>query len=192
MADTKLVKSAGEHWTCAMLARHGWAPALTRDGLERTDILAVGTHIPYRPTVEVQVKAATDPGRRVISWHLGRAVYAYAASGHEWFVFVTLPETRLHPRAFVVPRDHVCAATWLSHESWRTDPQAAPGKRNAPVSQARVAAEVWAGYEDRWDLLGSETSEVPVLLPAWMHERAAGDRVGLPEGHPWNDVLPQW
>jgi hypothetical protein len=36
MADTKMTKSAGEHWVCSVLARHGWAAALTRDGLERT------------------------------------------------------------------------------------------------------------------------------------------------------------
>jgi hypothetical protein len=35
-----MVKAAGEHWVASMLARHSWAPALTRDGLERTDILA--------------------------------------------------------------------------------------------------------------------------------------------------------
>jgi hypothetical protein len=39
--DTKMIKTVGEHWVCATLARYGWAPALTRDGLERTDILAV-------------------------------------------------------------------------------------------------------------------------------------------------------
>lgn len=49
MADTKMTKSVGEHWTCATLARHGWAPALTRDGMERTDILAVATHLQARP-----------------------------------------------------------------------------------------------------------------------------------------------
>ena len=54
VTDTKMVKTVGEHWVCATLARHGWAPALTRDGLERTDILAVGTHLPERPTVEIQ------------------------------------------------------------------------------------------------------------------------------------------
>ncbi len=32
MADTKQTKSIGEHYVCAMLARCGWAPALTRDG----------------------------------------------------------------------------------------------------------------------------------------------------------------
>jgi hypothetical protein len=41
MIDTKMVKTAGEHWACSMLARHGWAPALTRDGTERTDVLTV-------------------------------------------------------------------------------------------------------------------------------------------------------
>jgi hypothetical protein len=41
--DTKMVKTVGEHWVCATLARHGWAPALTRDGLERTDILSQST-----------------------------------------------------------------------------------------------------------------------------------------------------
>jgi hypothetical protein len=40
-ADRKVIKSAGEHWVASMLARNGWAPALTRDALERTDILAV-------------------------------------------------------------------------------------------------------------------------------------------------------
>jgi hypothetical protein len=39
MVDSKLTKTVGEHWVCATLARHDWAPALTRDGLERTDIL---------------------------------------------------------------------------------------------------------------------------------------------------------
>ncbi len=43
MPDTKMPKSAGEHWVCSVLARLGWAVALTRDGLERTDILAVDT-----------------------------------------------------------------------------------------------------------------------------------------------------
>lgn len=43
MADTKQTKTVGEHHVAAELARRGWAPALTRDGVERTDILAVDT-----------------------------------------------------------------------------------------------------------------------------------------------------
>jgi hypothetical protein len=37
MTDRKMTKTVGEHWVCATLARHGWAPALTRDGLERVN-----------------------------------------------------------------------------------------------------------------------------------------------------------
>lgn len=53
-----MTKSAGEHWVCSVLASAGWGAALTRDGLERTDILAVradGT----RRMIEVQVKTAS-------------------------------------------------------------------------------------------------------------------------------------
>jgi hypothetical protein len=41
-----MTKNAGEHWVCSVLSRYGWAAALTRDGLERTDILAVQTEGP--------------------------------------------------------------------------------------------------------------------------------------------------
>ena len=57
-----MTKTVGEHWVCATLARYDWAPALTRDGLERTDILAVNTQLAYRPTVEIQVKTASQRG----------------------------------------------------------------------------------------------------------------------------------
>ena len=91
VADYKMTKTVGEHWVCAMLARYGWAPALTRDGIERTDILAVGTHLPDRPTLEIQVKTATDTGERT-SWPLGGVTSITAASVHEWFVLVLLPK----------------------------------------------------------------------------------------------------
>ena len=71
-----MVKTAGEHWVCATLARYGWAPALTRDGLERTDILAVGTQLAHRPTIEIQVKDRLTAGRdyQLASGHEGAAV----------------------------------------------------------------------------------------------------------------------
>jgi hypothetical protein len=52
-----MTKSAGEHWVCSVLARNGWAAALTRDGLERTDILAVQVAADSRTPIEIQVKA---------------------------------------------------------------------------------------------------------------------------------------
>jgi hypothetical protein len=191
MADTKMIKSAGEHWVCSALARHGWAPALTRDGLERTDILAVATYLPDWPTVEIQVKAATQRGDRT-SWPVGLKAQAIAKSEREWFAFVLLPGFPSAPRTFVIPRDHVSAATWIAHQDWRTDPTVPKGKRNASLNQARVIWTVWHGYEDRWDLLPTPTSEVPVLLPGWMHGLAQDERVGLPNGHPWKSALPDW
>ena len=64
-SDTKLTGSAGEHYVCAMLARFGWAASLTRDGLARTDVLAV--HSVPREMIEVQVKTI-----RTGSWMLGK------------------------------------------------------------------------------------------------------------------------
>lgn len=191
MVDRKMTKTVGEHWVCATLARHDWAPALTRDGLARTDILAVGTLLPNRPTVEIQVKTASDIGRNT-KWPLGDITQLTAVSEHEWFVLVLLPELPLPPRAFVVPRDHVCAATWIRHQDWLTDPSAPEGKRNTGIRGARISLDVWQGYEDGWDLLGTRTSEVKVRLPRKFRELAQGKRVGLPPGHPWNEALPQW
>ena len=72
VADTKQTKSVGEHHMCAMLARLDWAPALTRDGLARTDILAVHTD-GDRPMIEVQVKSIRGASDSV-SWPLGPEV----------------------------------------------------------------------------------------------------------------------
>jgi len=71
MADTKQTKTIGEHHVAAELARRGWAPAMTRDGIERTDILAVFTEPRNRRLVEIQVKAARGPKFKDISWPLG-------------------------------------------------------------------------------------------------------------------------
>jgi hypothetical protein len=152
MPDTKMTKSVGEHWVCAELSRRGWASALTRDGLERTDILAVGTHLAGRPTIEVQVKTATGI-KDTTSWPLGTKAQHAAVSEREWFVLVLLPPVPTPLRSFVVPRDHVAAAAWIEHMAWLTDPMVAPGARNAPVDRARVKASTFARYEGRWDLL---------------------------------------
>lgn len=191
MADNKMVKSVGEHWVCSTLARYGWAPALTRDGLERTDILAVATHLAHRPTIEIQVKAATA-GSRITSWPLGGIAREIAKSPSEWIVLVAIPAVPMAPRGFVVPRDHASAATWVVHQHWLTDPSAAAGTRNAGINLARIQSVVWEGYEGRWDLLDKATTDAPVLLPRWIRERAQEERVGLPPGHPWRAKLPEW
>jgi len=184
-----MIKTVGEHWVCATLARYGWAPALTRDGLERTDILAVNTVLTNRPVIEMQVKTASQRGQAT-NWLLGTKAQLLARSEHEWFALVILPELPAEPRAFVVPRDHLAAATWIEHKNWLTDTSVPPGTRNAGLDQARISQSVWRGYEGRWDLLLTPTPEVPVLLPTEL--LALTERVGLPPGHPWHQGFPPW
>ncbi|MCU6479788.1 hypothetical protein [Arthrobacter sp. A2-55] len=191
MVDTKMTKSSGEHWVCTMLSRLNWGVALTRDGLERTDILAVKADETSR-MIAVQVKAASGASHRT-SWPVTSKAQTPAVNDHEWFVFVALPQDlALPPRSFVVPRDHVAAAAWIAHMDWLTDPTAQPGKRNAPVDRSRVYMKVWERYENRWDLLERSAYEAEVLLPRHYRELAQLDRVGLPPKHPWKIRLPEW
>lgn len=193
MADTKQTKTVGEHHVAAELARRGWAPALTRDGLERTDILAVDTAGPERRQIEVQVKAARGRGMDRVSWPLGAKTQGPSAHEREYFVLVAVPDDdRLPPRDFVLPRSHVAAAAWVSHMNWLTQPGVPVGQRNAPVDRARVHLSIFEGYEGRWDLLDVDESDAPVLLPPEYRALALDERVGLPDGHAWREHLPEW
>jgi hypothetical protein len=187
--DTKLTGAAGEHHVCSMLARYGWAASLTRDGLERTDVLAV--HSITRTMIEVQVKTLRAGG----SWLLGRKGTLPAVSDHEWFAFVRLGDPPNPPESWLVPRNHVAAATWVGHMSWLLDPSAPQGKRNAGIESARMGEEVWAGYKDAWTDLGASTTDVAVRLPVWMKAKmSSGDIPPLPNDHPWLDPthVPAW
>lgn len=190
VADTKMTKSAGEHWTCSVLSSLGWGAALTRDGLERTDILAVWTG-ETRAVVEVQVKSASHNSKQ--NWRVGTKAQLPSVSDREWFVMVALPiKPGDAPRSYVVPRDHLAAAAYMVHQDWLTDPSIAPGVRNTGLDQARLHADYLADYEGRWDLLTTATTDVPVLLDPDLRTLALTDRVGLPPAHPWNKHLPEW
>jgi len=185
-SDTKLSGSAGEHYVCSMLARMGWAASLTRDGLARTDILSVQAS-QQRRMIEVQVKTIT-----VGTWPLGVKGTAGALSDREWYVFVRLGRFPERPRTWVVPRDHVAAATWIAHMSWLTDSTARPGSRNAGIGSARLADNDFARYEDRWDLVEASAFEAPVMLDLWMRDAIDDPAVGLPEGHRWRSGIPEF
>lgn len=193
MVDTKQTKTIGEHHVAAELARRGWAPALTRDGLERTDILAVLAEGSDRRLVEIQVKAARGGHMHAISWPLGSKSQAPSLHEREYFVMVAIPlNLQQQPRNFVLPRSHVAAAAWISHMDWLTDPGAAPGARNAPVERSRVLLGIFAHYEDRWDLLEVDQGDAPVLLPPSYRDLALAERVGLPPHHEWTHGIPPW
>ena len=189
MHNKMLTKQVGEHWVCSVMAGYGWGVALTRDGLEHTDIL--GVHSVTRAMVEVQVKATGFSTRP--SWPLNLKAQQPAVSEREWFLLVARSSRAEDaPTGYVVPRDHVAAATWISHRNWLTEPGVAPGKRNAGHDRARVFASVFEGYRDRWDLLMAPTTAAPVMLPTEYRDHALSERVGIPEGHPWHDALPEW
>jgi hypothetical protein len=193
MRDTKQSKTIGEHHVAAEMARRGWAPALTRDGLERTDILGVLTTGTERVLVEVQVKTARGARMESISWPLGEKSQRPSAHQREYFVMVAVPDDdALPPRSFVVPRIHVAAAAWIEHMDWLTSPGIEPGKRNAPVERSRVRLATFEKYENRWDLLESEQDAAPILLPGRFRDLALDARVGLPPRHEWIDALPTW
>lgn len=193
-AEAKLVGAAGEHWVAAVLTSRGWSAALTRDGVSRSDVLAVeSTGDAGRRMIEVQVK--TSRKTKSTSWLLGRKTQTPALSDREWFALVELPPLGEQgnpqlPRTFIVPRDHLAAATIAIHQAWLD----APGKqqdRHASFDLARVRADqAWAGYEDRWDLLSAPSTEAPVLLPPEL--RSVIEKSRLPDGHPWRTELPSW
>jgi len=195
MADTKQTKTIGEHHVAAELARRGWAPALTRDGLERTDILAVLAEkgMPRR-MVEIQVKGARGSVMNRISWPLNTKAQQPSLHEREYFVMVAIPDdTSLSPRNFILPRSHVAAAAWIQHMNWLNEPGVPVGKRNAPVDRSRVYLPTFEPYEDRWDLLLIDEAKAPILLPPKFREFAQEkERVGLPDGHPWRQSLPAW
>lgn len=192
VADTKQTKTIGEHHVASGLARRGWAPALTRDGLERTDILAVSTESRRRRMVEVQVKTSRRANWKTMNWLVGAKTFTPSLHEREYFVMVgVLDDLSQAGRSFVVPRSHLSAAAWIQHMDWLTDPTVEPGKRNTPIGLARVSMTTLAGYEDRWDLLDFDESASPVLLPEHFRKLAQEPRVGLPDEHPWRNGLPQ-
>lgn len=192
MVDTKQTKTVREHHVASELARRGWAYALTRDGLERTDILAVDTAGEARRQIEVQVKAARGTHPNYLNWPLGSKTQKPSAHPREYFVFVAVPHDETEPpRDFIVPRAHVAAAAWISHMNWLTEPGIPTGTQNAPAERARVYLWVFEEYEGRWDLLHVDVPDGPIVLPPEFRDYALEKRVGLPEEHPWRDELPQ-
>lgn len=182
--DTKLTGVAGEHHVCSELARRGWVASLTRDGLERTDILVVKPEGDRRK-LEVQVKTHVAPG----NWRVGEKVMRRAdAYPGEWFVMVELPEPGSQPRSWILPRAHLTAAAWIQAHLWLYDPTAKPGTRNTPPEQARVQPRTFPGYFDGWKLLDMNTDSVPVLLPTRLRE--GFEKYGTPPGHPWGSEGP--
>jgi len=188
VADNKLIKSAGEHWVCSVLSRLGWAAALTRDGVERTDILAANTEGRH---IAVQVKTTQE--WKNPKFMFGEKGCEPSRSPNEWYVLVALGLGEWDaPRAYVVPRDHASAGVWIRHMEWLTSPTVKPGRRTSSLRQNRIDAWLFERYEQRWDLMGGDTDKIAVLLPPRCRSLADERRVGLPKAHPWRFRAPNW
>lgn len=90
--DKKLRGSSGEHLVCGVLAQFNWAAALTREGVARTDVLAVSADTGKTVTIQVKTtwrekKPKTD---RPVGWRLGMKDILPAAVPTEWYVMVKL------------------------------------------------------------------------------------------------------
>jgi len=141
--------------------------------------------------VEVQVKAASNSGNP--SWIFGAKGVEPARSPHEWFVLVVLPAKAWDaPNSYVVPRDHIAAGFWISFTEWFAKPRTRTTPLKTTLASARTFHDVFAAYENRWDLLRNPADEAPVLLPSSFRALALSARVGLPPNHPWRATLPVW
>lgn len=181
--NSKMVGASGEFLVCGMLAQYRWAAAMTRDGIPMTDVLA--EHADTGRAISVQVKT-TWVARGKANWQFGLKDIAQAKSETQWYVLVKLEskEAPAEPSFFVVPKDHVAAGVWIVHHDWLTEPSAKPGTRNTSVERARASEYVFGNYKDRWDLLNSNASNAPVLLPKEYRALCQQIRVGLPPAHP--------
>ena len=163
------------------MARLGWGVALTRAGLEHADIL--GVHSSTRHLVEVQVKTASFMPKP--NWPVNPKAQEPSTSDREWFVLVALGHSASEERLRVCCTARSCwggsvdISRGLAHAAG-----VLAGRRNAGVDRARVGADVFERYLDRWDLLLEPTVDAPVLLPSHYRELALSDRVGLPPGTP--------
>jgi hypothetical protein len=162
MADTKQTKTIGEHAVAAELARHGWAPAMTRDGLERTDILAV-EQSGNRTMVEVQVKAARGRGPKLpLRFFIVPRDHVAAAAWIEHMNWLTEPGIIPGLRNVGPERSRVTLPTFAGYENaWST------------LAQPTDAAPI-------------------MLPPKFRDYAQDTARVGLPPGHAWRKALPSW
>ena len=125
------------------------------------------------------------------NFQLFRVKDEIARSEHEWFAFVLIPSFPQALRTFIIFRNHVCAATWIE---WRILTNYLDSKQQCDdkSKQIWISWVTWQRYEERWDLLGTPTSDIPVMLGVYHRHLAKNKIVDLPPGHPWDEEFPEW
>jgi hypothetical protein len=112
---------------------------------------------------------------------LNASIERPSSANNEWVVLVKLHELGSRPSFFIVPHDHVAAASYAQHKRWLGTPGLG-GRQHHDNPRRMLIAKQFLDYEDRWDLLLRPTSEVSNLLGADYSECIA--LWGVPPGHP--------
>lgn len=107
--------------------------------------------------------------------------------GYEWMIIEYGNRDRCMLSHYVIPKDHAVAGLYLaSIESQRG------GLPPSFISFADVCHTTFARYRDRWDLLRYAVRQIPIMLPASLHEVALRDGFKNLETHPWRRKMPEW
>jgi hypothetical protein len=164
--------AAGEYHVAAQLSQRGWLATVTIKNAPRTDVLA--QHVETGQVIAIQTK--TSSGGNV--FRLTEANEKPSQQENEWFVFVQLQGPENRPCFFVVPHNHVAAMTFTGYRNWlRIPARDGGGHKKSPIRGLHRSA--LAGYEEKWDLLSLDASDV-----AYLGDRDLVERFGLPPGHP--------
>lgn len=172
---TGLTGAAGEYFVAAELSLRGWLATPTIKNAPGTDVLAQ-----YREKgilVAIQTKTASMGNHFMLNASIERP----STASNEWVVLVKLGKLDSHPRFFVLPHDHVAAASYAQHQRWLGTPGKS-GQQHNDTPRRMLLANQFLDYEGQWDLLFQPTTDVPNLLGADYAECIA--QWGVPEGHP--------
>jgi hypothetical protein len=175
IASTGLTGTAGEYFVAAELSLRGWLATVTIKNAPGTDVLA------QKRTTGVVVAIQTKTASFGNPFQLSKNCETPTTVQNEWYVLVKLHEPKTRPSFYIVPRNIVAGAVYAQHQEWLSR----PGRGGKPHNDnpRRILQPKWfAGYEDRWDLLGEPADQAPLLIDPWYTECV--ERFGLPSEHP--------
>jgi len=172
---TGLAGTAGEYHVVAELSKRGWLATITIKNAPGTDVLA--QHVDTGRLVAIQTKTSTASD----SFILGVKDETPTERDDAWYVLVRLRGLDQRPDFYVMPRNHVSAACFVSHRNWLVKPGRG-GRAHQDNPMRQIDQSDIQSYRERWDWLLEPATHVQYELPDWFGRDVAD--VGLPEGHP--------
>lgn len=161
--DKAFIRSAGEHYVLARIAKElaipaGLAPENTKD----IDILAI--HPSYECPIRIQVKTRTEGKSADNGWMMSKK-HEEICDKDLFYVFVTLPEKwtdECQPKTYIMPAEKVAQILKKTHQDWLKT----PGKKGQPHQDTTmrrikpsykespdISSNWLEEYKDKWELL---------------------------------------